>query len=567
MMFASKFVFVSLCATMTASVEGSAFLQNLPKHVADRVSEQDIKTSLLSEIENSLGSSIASKRITDIKAILGPMFSALPKNEHGNLDHVTVRYALHRVFIQRHGWSIQGLDPAGDSWNSSSPSGVLADQVPSYIQNMFEQRLGGRGLGLNDLAVFAATMEHLIHNEAIGRLGSAMNLRDLLPTASMTTADADQVLDLYMMEYILGEHMSNANLTAKHAQRLVESMPQMYLAWPETQTFVREVRQNTTKALGKGDEVDFATLAKVAETVGEKFGKFQDADCKDMKAKLMKMENRGTGRVRLSDFYGPASKQADGSWQFQESISYLRELGALDESDPEDPRVMIPNYLTSQTNCIASSDYYAVCCLNECEGLTAHLEKEIAAPEATPARIVDLISALPSSTVSAPRTVSATLRKRLEDIAVKHGGSVQLHGRLFSQWMHHAYPRECPFPHVAGTTNQVKPNQWEKESGVDASATHEEIMQLAAEPKSSNDKFQDVEDIHDLMMWTSEEELLVVRPSPASLAGKGSSQIVIRLRNVAFFAAMTSVIFSLVRQVLQVKEVVGAKEMPQKFMV
>jgi hypothetical protein len=562
MMFASKFAFAALCATMTASVEGSSFLQPIPQHLADRVSEQDIQTSFLEEIEASLGSGIAAKRISDIKAILGPMVAALPKNEHGNLDHVTVRYALHRVFIQRHGWSIKGLDPTGDSWNASSPTGILADQVPSYIQNLFEQRLGGRGLGLNELAVFAATIEHLIHNEAIGRLGSAMNLQDLLPTASMTTADADEVLDMYMMEYILGEHARN--LTAKKAQRLVKQMPKIFLAWPETQVFVREVRHNTTNVFGKGSEVDFAILAKVAETVGEKFGKFQDAECKGMKATLMNIEDRGTGRVHLSDFYGPASKQADGSWQFQESIAYLRQLGALDESNPDEPRVMIPNYLTSQTNCIASSDYYSVCCLNECEDLSAHLEQEIAAHEATPARIADLISALASSTVSAPRTLSATLRSRLEDIAVEHGGLVQLHSRLFSQWMHHAYPRECPYPHVAGTTNQVSAKQWEKESGIGASATHEELTQFTAESNSTSDKLQEVEDLHDLMMWTSEEKLLVCRPPSASLPGKGSSRIVAGLMNIALFIAMTSIMFGLVRTTLTAK---GTEEVPQKFMV
>jgi len=548
---------------MNISVEGNAFLQAMPKHLAERVSEQDIQTSFLAEVEASLGSGIAAKRISDIKAILGPMFSTLPKNQQGNLEHVTVRYALHRLFIQRHGWSIQGLDPAGDSWNASSPTGILANQVPSYIQNMFEQRLGGRGLGLNELAVFAATIEHLIHDEAIGRLGSAMNLQGLLPTASMTAADADAVLDVYMMEYILGKHVGN--LTTSQANRMVKAMPEMFLAWPETQSFVREVRKNTTDAFGKGDELDFATLAKVADTVGEKFGKFQNAECLGMKAMLMEIEDRGTGRVHLSDFYGPASKQADGSWQFKESVAYLRQLGALDESSPDKPRVMIPNYLTSQTNCIASSDYYSVCCLNECEDLTAHLEKEIAAPEAASARIIDLISVLPSSTVAAPRQLSATLRNRLEDIAAEHGGMVQLHSRLFLQWMHHAYPRECPFPHVAGSTNQVSAEEWENDSGADAVATQEELMQFAAKSNSSSDKLQEVEDLHDLMMWSGEEEFLVVRATSPSVAGNGPSQVVVGLRNIAFFVALTSVIFSLVRM----KEVIerSTAEVPQKFMV
>ena len=107
------------------------------------------------------------------------------------------------------------------------------------------------------------------------------------------------------------------------------------------------------------------------------------------------------------------------------------------------PRVIITNYLTSPTNCIASSSFYSVCCMDECEGLLGHLEREIAAPEATSARIATVVSHLSSSSVVAPRKLPQALLDRLEEIASHHGGSVPLHGRLFSQWLHHAFPREC----------------------------------------------------------------------------------------------------------------------------
>merc|ERR1719498_436260 len=170
----------------------------------------------------------------------------------------------------------------------------------------------------------------------------------------MTSSQVDQILDTYMMAYILGENLQN--MTLEDAQGLMQEMPQIFLAWRDTQKFVREVRQKLTQ---EEQTVSFALLVKIAETIGEEFGKFQDAECKGLKASLVKMEDRGSGRVRLSDFYKPA---LDGAWQFQESIGYLRQLGTLDESNPGEPRVMVANYLISQANCIASSDYYAVCC-------------------------------------------------------------------------------------------------------------------------------------------------------------------------------------------------------------
>jgi diadenosine tetraphosphatase ApaH/serine/threonine PP2A family protein phosphatase len=125
---------------------------------------------------------------------------------------------------------------------------------------------------------------------------------------------------------------------------------------------------------------------------------------------------------------------------------------------------------------MASSGFYAVCCTDECEAVWRRLEWELAAPSAAPARIAEVVSSLPSATVDAPRNLSAALLTRLEEIAVFHGGHVPLHGRLFVQWLHHAYPRECPFPHVSGTTSPMMQDEFIEVYGLEAlDATMEEV--------------------------------------------------------------------------------------------
>ena len=86
----------------------------------------------------------------------------------------------------------------------------------------------------------------------------------------------------------------------------------------------------------------------------------------------------------MADFYGEALN--NNKWQFSESVGYLRELGALDESDASNPRVIIPNYVQAQSNCIETSAYYSVCCLSECDVLMSELEGRIQAPMASPRR-------------------------------------------------------------------------------------------------------------------------------------------------------------------------------------
>mmetsp|Transcript_146005 Transcript_146005/g.266026 ORF Transcript_146005/g.266026 Transcript_146005/m.266026 type:complete len:263 (+) Transcript_146005:2-790(+) len=239
------------------------------------------------------------------------------------------------------------------------------------------------------------------------------------------------------------------------------------------------------------------------------------------------------------------ARPLSGQWQFQESVNYLRNLGALDESEPKDPRVIIPNYLMSPSNCIASSSFYSVCCMDECEALMGHLEEQIGAPEAPPSRLATLVANLPSSSIKAPRTLSSTLLTRLDEIATNHDGAVLIHGRLFAQWMHHAFPRECPYPHVSGTTNPQTADEWEAE-GRRSTASKFEMMQYSRNSKK-DEKVPQVNGAPSelQLQWSPEEELLIGRRSPFSEPASDSAWT--NIRNLMLVAALGSVLVGLVR--------------------
>merc|ERR1712054_687976 len=115
-------------------------------------------------------------------------------------------------------------------------------------------------------------------------------------------------------------------------------------------------------------------------------------------------------------------------------------------------------------------------------------EREVAGPEATPERLVAIAERLPSATVTAPRTLSESLIGLLKEVASHHGGQVPLHGRLFTQWMHHAYPRECPYPHEVGTTSPQTPDEWmQEQGGVSASVSDEELRKHVEEDTCASD--------------------------------------------------------------------------------
>jgi len=512
-------IFVSASLFSTAS---SRALRNQDPVNSGVMNTEDIKKTLLGEIESNFASIGQRGRLARLESALKPLFDSLPKNEHGNLGHSPVRYALHRIFVQRHGWYIKGLEPDGDGWNNTSPAGVLKDRVSSYVEELFEERLGGRGFNLHDTAVLAATLEHIIHDESKTRLTKAYESKQIPSATDLTRSQADAILDEYMKLHLLSEETAT-----KVSER---DMIQIFPGWGETQQFVRDIRSEIERTTSSG-KLSFSAMTHVVEEVGERFGHFQDAECGAMKTKLISMGDGGIGRVPLANFY---KTSIDGdTFEFQESEGYLRELGALDDTDPSHPTVIIPNYIQSATNCIASESLYSVCCLNECEQLMSHLEKEIDAPEAEPSRIAAIVAGLPSSTVEAPRSLSTTLLGRLDEAAATHGGTVQLHGRLFGQWMHHAFPRECPFPHVAGVTNPQTPDEWMASQGTESFATKAEMRRYTEVAKPRNEELQE------LNHWISEEELLV--PFPAKPEKGSRSMLWFVFSVVMLSAALVSV--------------------------
>lgn len=145
-----------------------------------------------------------------------------------------------------------------------------------------------------------------------------------------------------------------------------------------------------------------------------------------------------------------------------------------------------------------------------------HVEREIASPEAEPSRLVEVVAEMGSSTVPAPRMLAAPLLYRLNEVAEGHGGTVPLHGRLFAQWMHHAFPRECPFPHVSGTKNPQTPDEWIEERGDSSGHTPEWEMRRIVNDAHAAEAVNSTTLEPRELMWHSEEELLATHRAPVS---------------------------------------------------
>lgn len=476
---------------------------------------ENMEKTLLSDIEEELGTQqrqAMEARIIQNKNGMRPIFESLTKNEYGKLEHSSVRYTLHRYFVQKHGWFIDGLFTEGDALNSSSPILMLKDRVPTYVQGLFERRLGGRGFGLHEMAVLVAVVENSIHQEAQRELNNTFKVLKVPVDGYFSDESAKMMVEHYMTGFIMKLNMSE--VSAHYVLSLWKNIAHYYPTWPVAKDFFEAVRFKHTRG---SSQVHYMTISAIIADIVDNFGIFQGRQCQGLKQQMKALEKKDSvGCVGLADFYDNGLK-ADSNWMMVESPDYLRHIGALDETDPKNPRVLSANYINGPNSCLQPSGYYMLCCHNECDDILGQLEVKLAAPSATPREILLALPASSSSRslrASSKPLIAPRLVHRLEDVAAHHDGQVPIHSRLFSQWLHHVYPLECPYPHLSGTKSPEWMEDFESETGR-VSVFSDSEMRSFIHNNSMVEKRKTLmhNDIGSCAPWTDEEELYAPLPS------------------------------------------------------
>jgi len=476
------------------------------------VTEADVNHSFLQVLaaRETDGSSLG-MRLKEIHQMLAPMYTSLPKTPEGKLSHEAVRYALHRYFTHHYAWHIRGIEPNSNTWTEKGRNPGIKSQieawVPSYVQSTLEAKLGlNGGASIDFLVNLAAVLEDIIQKEAVTRIDAMYRLHGFSRDELLTFAQATKVAQTHFIGFLLPED-DFLNATVETFQAKEEKLISTYAGWTLAYMWLHDMVDKYLKPKAQ-EGIAFQSIVDLVFKMAEEYFEFNDRECVDLKSTLSKMQGRKPGRVRLSTFY---SKGMYTHWDFSEKREYLRTIGSLDESDPEHPYVIIPNYVMAQPNCLEPSNLLLICCTNECEDLMIGLEKKIGNATAKPERIADLVSHMPSATVSSPQVLSEEVLDRLRQIAAYHKGEVPLHGRLFAQWMHHVYPLECPYPHEAGIVRPQTPKEWAKEAlQDDVKASVEERMEHVAKDSCSvnSEGSLDCADETSDIPWSDQEELL-----------------------------------------------------------
>jgi hypothetical protein len=389
---------------------------------------------------------------------------------------------------------------------------VLSQQVPSFSEGVSPNQR----FTLEDASSFVAALEQVIFDAETLLLHTVFDLLYFPADGRLSFASLGEVLDTYVLHWIVGEEAVGRTTRQLSSRILNEVIPM----WDMITDFLRGEIQALKFARWRqplrhtGREVlsewyTFADAHAVIGAISRSFAAFYQDDCIAMHQILSDLDTKKTGRVPLPIFY---RKGDDSDGRFGESEDYLRALGALDESSFwNGKQVVISNYLQASSNCVVSTPHYQLCCPDICEHVLRDLEVAIGSAEASPEQVFDAVTAMTIPSLGGDLDDEEVLVKidgglvaRLKRLSEMHGGTVLLHGRLFAQWLHYVFPQVCPYPHRAGTTSTLGVTEYKG-----SYAETDEVMaqRRASVPSESLIEQVNSEGLEWMSQWTDEEQL------------------------------------------------------------
>jgi len=454
------------------------------------------------------GGSNESARFPEIQSMMEPMWNSMPKNSKGRVDWKQLRYMTHRYFMQKSSVMFKGLEPNKEVNISNAGGAEIMDKhAPSFADMLLTGKWASDGYSLRDAVAMIATLDRLMFDSESTFLELAMSQLRMTPGESIKRGDMPRLMEAYTIQWMFSSDPESLNVVVKKPQVLPEALPhwnaiqKLASGQFEAMEYTRRVNQKAAHAHSiMSREYSFNDAHEVAGAISKSFASYWETECQAIKSSLVAMDKGNTGRVRLSDFYG---SNMDGEWRFGESEAYLRDLGALDDSSWRGPQVIIPNYMQAASNCIVTTPNYLVCCVNECEDILGEIERAFQKPVAPVDKMLNLVANMTNFDDERP-DLNGTLGAQLHRIAEVHGGQVPLHGRLFAQWLHYVFPRECPFPHKTGATVSQTP----AERGDGMLASKDEVEQHASTRNDQTVKSFLAEEEDVMSQWTEDEELI-----------------------------------------------------------
>merc|ERR1719253_2418918 len=168
------------------------------------------KKAFKQDIENAMGSMLGCggeadpEKAVSVKNVLTPMWRTLPKTS-SRVDRRTLRYLVHRHFMQTSSLMVRGFEPTrltNDShWGAAD---ILSQMVPAYVESVLESQHNTMyGFNLKDAVDMVIMLDQLIFDSESAVLEGVYKTLKKSTKQSVSHDEVTQLFESYIVNWMI----------------------------------------------------------------------------------------------------------------------------------------------------------------------------------------------------------------------------------------------------------------------------------------------------------------------------------------------------------------------------
>merc|ERR1719409_571417 len=181
---------------------------------------------------NAMGSMLGcggqadSEQVAAITATLTPMWRTLPKTS-GSIDRRTLRYLVHRYFMQTSSLMVRGFEPTRPTNESHwGAADILSQMVPAYVESVLESKHSTQnGFTLQDAVDMVIMLDQLIFDSEGALLEGVYKDQRKPLSRSVSVQGLKQVLEDYMIKWMIDASPKDLKLLISNRTLSAEILP------------------------------------------------------------------------------------------------------------------------------------------------------------------------------------------------------------------------------------------------------------------------------------------------------------------------------------------------------
>merc|ERR1719316_902544 len=194
--------FTLIIAGLQSCLASNKFLSEHAASVSGKAFKEDIMNAVGSML--GCGGEADPGHVAAMRSVMMPMWRTLPKTQ-GRIDRRSLRYLVHRYFMQTSSLMIRGFEPTrptnASHWGAAD---ILSQMVPAYVESVLESKHNTKhGFSFQDVIDMVLTLDQLIFDTEGSILEGVYSNQRKPQHRSLSFQGLKQVLEEYLIKWMI----------------------------------------------------------------------------------------------------------------------------------------------------------------------------------------------------------------------------------------------------------------------------------------------------------------------------------------------------------------------------